>query len=243
MTFPDPLYLFYAVCMALGALFFFYWSRDPKGVHREEYLVATLIPIWSGLAYLAMAFGLGQTEVAGQTTYWARYADWIVTTPLLILALALTANHRKQERNGVLIGAAIAADVIMILCGLIGDLAEPGLVRYLFFFIGVLALLAVFYITWGPFRRTAYSEGEDLGKVYDRVAGYLSIFWVGYPLVWILGPSGTGLLSQQVDTWLFIILPLFSKVGFSLLDLYLLRQLSPTLASNPAAKAPPVATA
>ena len=235
----DPLYLFYVACMFLGALLFFVWSRQPKGVHREEYLVATLIPVWSGLAYLVMAFGYGQSEIAGQTTYWARYADWIVTTPLLLLALALTANHRKQERNGVLIGAAIGADVIMIVCGLIGDLvAYP--IRYLFFAIGVAALGAVFYITWGPFRRTAYSEGDDLGRLYDRVAGYLSVFWVGYPLVWLLGPSGMGVLSPGADRWLFILLPLFSKVGFSILDLYLLRQLSPSPASNPAVDARPV---
>ena len=230
---PDPLYLFYVACMFLGALLFFVWSRNPKGVHREEYLVAAFIPIWSGLVYLAMSFDLGQTEIAGQTTYWARYVDWIVTTPLLIVALALTANHRKRERNGVLIGAAIGADVIMILCGLVGDLTQPP-VRYIFFGIGVVALVAVFYITWGPFRRTAYSEGDDLGRVYDKVAAYLSLFWIGYPTVWLFGPSGVGALSQTVDTWLFIFLPLFSKVGFSILDLYLLRKLSPTQQSNPA---------
>ena len=237
MPSPDPLYIFYVVSMFAGAALFFVWSRDPKGVHREEYLVATLIPIWSGLVYLAMSFGLGTIEVAGQTTYWARYVDWIVTTPLLILALALTANHRKERRNGVLIGAAIAADVIMILCGLIGDLVTEPLVRYLFFGIGVVALCVIFYITWVSFREIAYSEGDDLGRLYDKVAGYLSVFWVGYPLTWLLGPSGINVLPQIVDTYLFIFLPLFSKVGFSVLDLYLLRKLSPTVSSNPAVDA------
>ena len=219
--------------MFLGALLFFVWSRNPKGVHREEYLIASLIPVWSGLAYLVMAFGFGQTEVDGQITYWARYADWIVTTPLLLLALAFTANHRKKKRNGVLIGTVIAADVIMILCGFIGDMVYAPL-RFLFFSVGVLALIVVFYIIWKPFRRIAYSEGKDLGSVYDKVAGYLCAFWLGYPLVWLLGPSGLGILSQTVDTWMFIVLPIFSKVGFSILDLYLLRQLSPTPQSNPA---------
>lgn len=235
MLSPDPLYLFYVICMALGALLFFVWSRDPKGVHREEYLVAAVIPIWSGLAYLAMAYGLGKTEIAGQITHWARYIDWIVTTPLLLLALAFTANHRKMKRNKVLIGAIIAADVVMIVCGLVGDLVAYPL-RYLFFAIGVAALIVVFYITWNSFRKIAYSEGQDLGKVYDKVATYLSLFWIAYPTVWLLGPSGLGVLSQTVDTWLFIFLPLFSKVGFSIYDLYLLRQLSPTLESNPTTK-------
>ena len=53
--------------MFLGASLFFAWSRDPRGVPREEYLVASLIPVWSGLVHLAMAYGLDQTEVGGQT--------------------------------------------------------------------------------------------------------------------------------------------------------------------------------
>jgi bacteriorhodopsin len=238
MPTADPLYLVYTIAMSLSVLLFFYWSRDPKGVHREEYLVATLSPVWSGLVYLAMAFGLGQTEIAGQTTYWARYVDWIITTPLLLLALAFTANHFKKKRNGVLIATVIAADVIMIVCGLVGDLVDYPL-RYLFFAIGVLALVVIFYITWSPFRKIAYSEGNELGKVYDQVAGYLSLFWIAYPTVWLLGPSGLGVLSQSVDTWMFIILPFFSKVGFSVLDLYLLRKLSPTVASNPTVEGRP----
>jgi bacteriorhodopsin len=43
--------------------------------------------------------------------------------------------------------------------------------------------------------------------------------------VWIIGPSGLGLIDQNWDTLLFVILPIFSKVGFSLYDLSLLRDL------------------
>lgn len=57
--------------MAAGAALFVVWSRDPRGVPRLEYVVATAIPRWSGLWYAVRALGGGQTEVAGQTTYWA----------------------------------------------------------------------------------------------------------------------------------------------------------------------------
>ena len=227
------LHLIYVACMAAGALLFAVWARDPRGVHREEYLVAILIPVWSGLAYLAMALGLGTVEVDGQTTYWARYADWIVTTPLILLALSFTAMHRLKERNYVLIGSLVGADVIMIRCGLVGDLAS-GPTRFIFFWIGVAALVFILWTTWGPLRRLAFSQGDDLGGVYTTVLGYLTVLWIGYPTVWMLGPSGLGLLDQGMDTLLFVVLPVFSKVGFSILDLGLLRKLSPTPASNPA---------
>ncbi len=233
MTYETTLLLLYVACMAAGALLFAVWARNPRGVHREEYLVAILIPVWSGIAYLAMALDLGTVEVAGQTTYWARYADWVVTTPLLLLALSFTAMHRLPKRNYVLVGSLVAADVVMILCGLVGDLS-PYPTRFVFFWIGVAALCVVFWLVWGPLRRLAQSQGDDLGRVYTTVAGYLTAFWIGYPTAWVLGPSGLGLFGQPTDTLLFVVLPVFSKVGFSILDLALLRRLSPTPAANPA---------
>lgn len=46
-----------------------------------------------------------------------------------------------------------------------------------------------------------------------------------YPIVWIIGPSGFRLINQTFETALFCIIPFFSKVGFSVLDLHGLRNL------------------
>ena len=82
----------------------------------------------------------------------------------------------------------------------------------------------MFWTAFTSLRRVAHQDPE-VGRIYDRVATYLALFWIGYPLTWILGPSGLGVVSQPVDTALFILLPIFSKVGFSILDLGLLRKL------------------
>ena len=223
MSYESLLLWIYVAAMAGGAAVFLAWLLNPKGVPRAEYVVALVIPVWSGIVYTAMALGLGQTEVAGQTTYWARYADWIVTTPLLVTALWLTATTEHEKKPWLLLAGLIAADVIMILSGLVGDLST-GPARYVFFWIGVAALGVLFYLVWGPLKRVAGEEEAGLTDVYVKSAAYLSIFWIGYPTTWILGPSGIGLLSQEVDTALFVLLPIFSKVGFSLFDLTLLRR-------------------
>lgn len=222
MDYGTLLLWIYVGAMAAGALLFWRWYHDPRGVPRVEYLVAMLIPIWSGLAYTAMALGLGQTEIAGQTTYWARYADWIVTTPLLVTALWMTASLEHEKKPWLLLGALVAADVIMILSGLVGDLSA-GTARFAFFGIGVAALVALFALVWGPLRREAHSKNDRLGAIFDKSAGLLGLLWIGYPTLWILGPSGIGALSQPVETTLFVVLPIVSKVGWSLFDLSLLR--------------------
>ena len=237
MDLTSLLYTVYVACMAGGALLFVTWMRDPRGVPTWEYLVAATIPVWSGLAYLAMGLGLGTVEVAGQTTYWARYADWVVTTPLLLVALWMTATTRTEKRHHApTLVTLIVADVVMILSGLVADLSA-GPARYVFYAVGVVALGVVFWTVWGPLRRVAQHDPE-VSDAYVKVAAFLAVFWVGYPLTWILGPSGVGVFGQTTDTVLFILLPIFSKVGFSVYDLHLLRRMGgevgrPALATRP----------
>jgi bacteriorhodopsin len=45
-------------------------------------------------------------------------------------------------------------------------------------------------------------------------------------VIWILGPSGIGLFSQAIDTLLFVLVPIVSKVGWSIVDLTSLRALN-----------------
>ena len=121
-------HLLYIAGMALGAIHFMSLSRNPRGVPRYEYLVATFIPIWSGLAYLSMTLPHGDLEqgkmlVAGQTAHFARYLDWIVTTPLLLLSLSWTGMHHLPKKDWTLIGSLMATQVIVVVCGLIADLS------------------------------------------------------------------------------------------------------------------------
>ena len=216
--------IFYIIAMLAGVAIFFTWSRNPQGVPPDEYAVAMLIPIWSALAYFANTLGLGTIEVGGEPVHVYRYADWIVTTPLLLWALFSTAYFYRPFEWTLFIGL-VFADVIMILSGLMGDLAtDPG-VKWAWYSVGCGALATMILVVWGKMRRVAYAQSAELGKSYTKVAAFLSAAWVGYPLIWALGPMGMGVLGHATTTILFVVLPIASKVGFSLFDLYELRKL------------------
>lgn len=216
----------YVVAMALGALTIALLSRRPRGVPGYEYLIAFVIPVWSGAAYLAMVFGQGKSEAFGQTAHWARYVDWVVTTPLLLLGLAFTALHETRDKgqHATLVAGLLAADVFMILTGLVADFS-PYPLRYLWYALGCAALVVILRVVWGPLRHIAEASSPALGRVYRRVAGLLAVLWIGYPLFWILGPSGVRVISQSTETLLFVVWPILSKVGWSLVDLTSLRAL------------------
>ncbi len=218
-------YLIYISAMAAGALLFWVWSRDPKGVPKDEYWVAMVIPIWSGLMYFGMLTGQTVIEMPGRDPlYLGRYLDWIVTTPLLLWALVSTAHFRRHMQRPLLAGV-IAANIMMIVAGFMGDWASQDWAKWTWFTIGVVCLLIILAITWGRLRATAYEQGDDVGRAYVKVAAFLSLAWLGYPLIWALGPSGVGALPIDTELALFVLLPIVSKVGFSIFDLYELRKL------------------
>ena len=217
------LHLIYVVIMFAGAITIALMSQNPSGVPKMDYFIAFLIPVWSGIAYLAMAIGQGMVEIGNQIAFYARYLDWVVTTPLLLLSLCLTGMYYVPKNKIIIIGI-MTADVVMVLTGLIGDLST-GINRYIWFLIGVVAFSIVLWLIWGPVRAIARQQDQKLYRLYLLMAAYLTVLWIGYPTTWIIGPSGLQLVSQRVDTYLFVILPIFSKVGFSLLDLWGLRKL------------------
>lgn len=214
----------YVIAMAIGALYFMALSRNPRGVPKEEYLIATFITIWSGLAYLAMAMGQGKVEIAGQMTHYARYMDWFITTPLLLLSLSWTAMH-QIAKDWTLIAALMGTQVIVIGSGLIADLSTTDETRFVWYTCGVVAFLVVLWGIWVPLRAKTRGQGIELSTLYTKLATYFTVFWFSYPIAWLIGPSGLGWINQTAETLLFCVLPFFSKVGFSYLDLNGLRRL------------------
>lgn len=214
----------YAIAMAIGALYFISLGNHPRGVPKYEYLIATFISIWSGLAYLGMALGQGKVEVADQITHYARYIDWLVTTPLLLLSLSTTAMHRVAK-DWTLIASLMGTQVIVIGAGLIADLSTTPEARFLWYACGVFAFLVVLWGIWGPLQAKTRGQGVELSSLYKHLLIYFTVLWIGYPIAWLIGPSGLGWINQTIETLLFCVLPFFSKVGFSYLDLNGLRRL------------------
>ncbi len=214
---------FYVLVMAVGGASFFYFNRKNNKIPKIEFLIAMVIVVWSGAMYALMAVGQGQIEFKERVVFFARYLDWIVTTPLLLVSLAFTGMH-YMKKDITLVLTLVVADILMIVSGFIADVSLEE-TKYSWYILGCLALVLIFYITWMPLRKKAEQQSKKLGGTYRILATYLSVLWLGYPTVWLLGPSGFNQLQQSTDVAMFVFLPIFSKVGFSLLNLFLLTRL------------------
>lgn len=214
----NDIILFYIMVMAASALFFLYLKKLwQKQVPSYFFLIHTAIVLWSGLMYCNIYFNTVLKDYA-----W--YLDWIVSTPLIILALGLSAMLNEPKKKWDAITMAMGLQAVTIVTGVLGQLANNKSALLTFFIAGNVAMLGVFYYVWFVFMAIARKHDYNLYLKYRTLAIYLITFWVAYPTVWILGTPGYNYMSEQTTTLLFVVLPILCKSGFGLLDLYLLKK-------------------
>ncbi len=223
--------------MALGAVVIYGLGAKMRDRHHQ--ITCFFVCAIAACMYLLMAFGQGdavltQTSLAftpagidvntdAQLVYWARYLDWVITTPLLLLGLltlglkALSnGGEHGRERVG-LVGGVIGADVLMILTGLFGALSFNTTHKYVWFVVSCGFFLAVLFFIWGPVRAAAAEQGSGVASLYGRLAAILTVLWFIYPILWILGTEGTGTISLDTEVIVFTVIDLAAKVGFGIL--------------------------
>jgi len=205
--------------MALGMLAFLGmgWSeRDPK--KQEYYIITIFIPAIAAASYFSMATGYGLTEVTvgGEVLdiYWARYADWLFTTPLLLLDLGLLAG---ADRNTI--GTLVGLDVGMIVTGLVGALVtSSAAIRIAWWGISTAFMIVLLYFLVSRLTALANQRPGDVGSLFGTLRNLTIVLWTAYPIVWLIGTESTlGLIPLGVETVLFMILDLSAKVGFGFL--------------------------
>ena len=233
--------------MFLGMLYFIAtgWGvTDPR--MKKFYIVTTLIAAIAFVNYLAMATGFGVVDLAPffegtdeKAVYWARYSDWILTTPLLIYDLALLAGADTED-----IAALVGLDVMMIVTGVIATLtivpvdALGGIDGHRVLWWGVstgFMIVLLGFLFAGLSDKVAQLDSETR-STFNLLRILIVVLWSAYPVVWIIGSEGLGVVSLTVETAAFAALDLTAKIGFGIILLrsHSILESEPTAASDAA---------
>ena len=220
---------YFTVCAIMGAatvvLFLLSLSKPPS--HRLFHHLLAASTFISCIAYFAMGSNLGQTPVTTEfrrsgtrEVFYARYIDWFITAPLLLLSLLLTARVPIAMMVGT-IGAAWVA----ILCALIGALV-PTSYKWGFATFGVSALLFVFWQVLWDGRRLAYAPGGPVRRTYMMAGPLLVFVWMLYPVAWGLS-EGRNVIHPDSEAVFYGVLDIFTKAVFAAVMLYGHRSMAP----------------
>lgn len=223
--------------MLLGTIYFVGRGWGVRDAQQQEfYVITTMITGIASAAYLSMFFGFGLTEVevAGRGVldiYWARYADWLFTTPLLLLDLALLAKASRTE-----ISALIILDAFMIVTGLVGALSKQMTFRYTWWFISTVAMILVLYFLYSVLTTRVQEMNDDVKGTFTTLRNLTLVLWSLYPVLWIVGTEGAGVVNLYVETLGFMVLDVLAKVGFGFVLLRSRAILGDTDAPEPSAE-------
>jgi bacteriorhodopsin len=223
----------YAVCAIMGAstLAVMALSFTRPRTHRLFHYLSALILFTASVAYFSMGSNLGQVPIpvefrrggnysGTREIFYARYIDWFITTPLLLLDLLLTAGLPWPN-----ILVTIVANEFMIVCGLIGALTRTSY-KWGYFTFACLAFLFVVYSIVVDGRRHARALGSPVSRTYD-MCGVLTIFiWFLYPIAWGCSEGGN-VIHPTSEAIFYGILDVIAKPVFTALLLWGHRNIDP----------------
>ncbi|TRX88788.1 hypothetical protein FHL15_010358 [Xylaria flabelliformis] len=228
---------YYTVCAMMGATTLIAMGlafRRPQTHRLFHYLTASITAV-ACVSYFAMGSNLGQLPIlvefvrrrnrqvgsAGtREIFYARYIDWFITTPLLLLELLLTAGVPTPT-----ILVTLFADVLMIVCGLIGALTQTRY-KWGFWTFGMAALFFIAYELLYDARRHANVLGGDPKKTFWTCGIWLLLLWFLYPIAWGLSEGGN-VIHPDSEAIFYGILDVLAKIGFAGLLLWGHRKTSP----------------
>lgn len=219
--------------MFLGMLYFVATGWNVQDSRRKRfYIVTTFIAAIAFTNYLAMATGFGRLPIEVIETlvgdlpssvpdviYWPRYTDWVLTTPLLLYDIALLAG---ADRNTI--GTLIGLDVLMILTGAVATLSfgsTAGLsveaIRIIWWAVSCGFLLALLYVMFSALTDRANDLSADTRSTFELLRNMIAVLWLVYPVWWIVGSEGLGLVGLGVETAGFAVLDVTAKVIFGII--------------------------
>jgi bacteriorhodopsin len=197
------------LCMAISAAYFLYCAQAVAIGGRSNEYNAFFVCLIACLAYLCMATDHGIYILpSGREFFYARYIDWALTTPLMLLEICNIAKSTNDTKLWL-----VGTDFVMIMCGLIGAFSEDD-VKYLFWAFGMAMFCPIiYYLLFGLKQNAEAQKSEEVSDLYTKVSYLTVIMWTGYPILWWFC-EGDGSFSVDTECLGYVILDVASKCLF-----------------------------
>ncbi|GAP89556.1 putative opsin 1 protein [Rosellinia necatrix] len=211
------------VLMGISSLAFYAMAMRVPVQKRLFHILTASITTFAFLSYYAMATGAGVeihttaikenklhviTEVVKRQVYWARYVDWSLTTPLLLLDLSLLAGL-----NGASILVLLVSDVIMILTGLFAAFSRDQAQGWGWYAFACLAYLNIVYQLGYKGRAAVAAKDNKTRAFFGAISLFTLLLWTLYPIVWGVA-DGARIVNVDGEIIAYAVLDILAKPVF-----------------------------
>ena len=183
------------VIFALSSIYFYFAGKNRGGLNS-----AFLVSFVTLISYLLMWQGkLTTTSANGEPIYWTRWLFYGMSCTLLMLEIAQVKGIAGGERINLLYLTTIVMGT--------GFLAarDTTAVRWAHFAISSIAYILLIL-------KILSTRTEGAGWTH----AYIYFGWTVFPIVFLMAPTGLGLIGAAVANLLYLLLDIYTKIVFSL---------------------------
>ncbi|RGP68018.1 plasma membrane yro2 [Fusarium longipes] len=178
---------------------YFALSLKPRNNERIFHYIFTIALFVGTITYFAMASGIAYSVVPTERNigrassyqiYYAKYINWVVTFPAILLALGLLSGVSW---------ATIVFNIFLSWIWIISYLCSAYTTtsyKWGFFGFGTFAYLLLAYQTLHPGRKSA--ARLNLSRDYLILAGWTNLLWLLYPIAFGLSDGGNEIGVTQM---------------------------------------------
>ena len=174
--------LSFGTAVMLGA--FVYFLTQIKSVAKQYQ---------NGVAVSAVVVGIAGYHYFRMWSGWAegvvnegyRYADWLITVPLLVIelliVLGVTADRRKK-----LMTSLVPATVLMIGLGYPGETSANETTKWTFWVLSMIPFLYILFTLSGELKAAKARETGAVSTSINNATKILLVTWLVYPISYLI---------------------------------------------------------
>jgi bacteriorhodopsin len=214
---------FSIAAMFAGALFFFFSRQTVAPRYRTAMLITALVPAIACYHYVriqtsfadAYALENGRYVPTGAMFNDAyRYADWLLTVPLLVIELVAVCALSKVKTRSLSTKLAVAA-AVMILLGFPGEIASNPFVKILWWILSMIPFVYILKVLFNEFTQSVNDQPKPVKPLIYWARNVIVITWAFYPIAYLAGLV-TGSLGETVLQVGYTIADITAKVGLGI---------------------------
>jgi sensory rhodopsin len=155
------------------------------------------------ISYCIMALGLATvTTEGGGLIYWTRWLFYAGSCSLLTLDVTTIARKPNEKKAEVAIFTFLT-----MFCGYLASIILT-VDRWLFFVLSTAAYIGMLY--------TLFNKANEESSKISSIMWFVLITWSLFPLVWVLAPTGFGIIAVDITAILYLALDIVTKIIFGI---------------------------
>jgi bacteriorhodopsin len=206
--------LSFGTAVMLGAFVYFLTQISSVSKKYQASIAASAVVVGvAGYHY----YRIWSAFADGEMNEGYRYADWLITVPLLIVELLIVLGVTADRRR-TLMTTLVPATVLMIGLGYPGEVSTDDGTKWIFWILAMLPFLYIFSVLVGELKAAKSRESGTVAGLINDATRILLVTWLVYPITYLFPvffeyPHDGAETARQLG---YTIADITSKAGYGL---------------------------